>query len=207
MNGRPITLEEHQRSRMVADHYRLYDCCLETDRTAAIILTTAEIARDFIEHARLSGGFGTGLGISPGQRDRRLLARRLHGFQLLDDSRPTVCGGWDGAGGARLRIVLRELHRPGAGLVRGPPSSAPSARAVAWRRNRSPIRTTARGDISDQHVGRQSVRGLRAWLQPVWSNTVRQPCGDSPSPVDGTRTRIVAVDAASAPISSAIFRN
>ena len=46
MYGRPMTLEDHQNSRMIADPYRLYDCCLETDGAAAIVLTSAERARD-----------------------------------------------------------------------------------------------------------------------------------------------------------------
>ena len=46
MYGRPITLEDHQSSRMIADPYRLYDCCQETDGACAVILTTLERARD-----------------------------------------------------------------------------------------------------------------------------------------------------------------
>jgi acetyl-CoA acetyltransferase len=46
MCGRPMTLEDHQASPMLADPYRLFDCCLETDGAAAAVVTTAERARD-----------------------------------------------------------------------------------------------------------------------------------------------------------------
>lgn len=46
MHGRPMTLEDHQNSRMVAEPFHLFDCCLENDGACAVIVTTAERARD-----------------------------------------------------------------------------------------------------------------------------------------------------------------
>jgi acetyl-CoA acetyltransferase len=46
MNGRPMTLDEYMASPMLADPYRFFDCCLETDGAAAVIVTTTERARD-----------------------------------------------------------------------------------------------------------------------------------------------------------------
>ncbi len=45
MYGRPITLEDHQASRIIVDPFHLYDCCLETDGAAAVIVTTPERAK------------------------------------------------------------------------------------------------------------------------------------------------------------------
>ena len=42
---RPLTLEEHQASRIVIDPFHLFDCCLETDGGGALVLTSAERAR------------------------------------------------------------------------------------------------------------------------------------------------------------------
>jgi len=44
-HGRPITIEEHQASRMIADPLRLLDCCQESDGAVALIVTTVERAR------------------------------------------------------------------------------------------------------------------------------------------------------------------
>ena len=46
MNGRPMTLDDYMASPMLSDPYRLLDCCIETDGASAVIVTTAERARD-----------------------------------------------------------------------------------------------------------------------------------------------------------------
>ena len=46
MHGRPMTLDDYMASPMLADPYRFFDCCLETDGAAAVVVTSAERARD-----------------------------------------------------------------------------------------------------------------------------------------------------------------
>jgi acetyl-CoA acetyltransferase len=46
MHGKPLTMADYLASPMLADPYRVNDCCLETDGAAACIVTTVERARD-----------------------------------------------------------------------------------------------------------------------------------------------------------------
>jgi acetyl-CoA acetyltransferase len=46
MYGHPLTREEYDNSRWIAEPFHLYDCCMENDGAAAVILTSAERARD-----------------------------------------------------------------------------------------------------------------------------------------------------------------
>lgn len=43
---RPITLDDHQRSRWIVEPLRLLDCCQESDGAVAVVLTSLERARD-----------------------------------------------------------------------------------------------------------------------------------------------------------------
>ncbi|GAA3983372.1 thiolase family protein [Thermobifida alba] len=45
----PITLEDHQNSRMIADPLRLLDCCLVSNGAIAVIVTSAERAADLAQ--------------------------------------------------------------------------------------------------------------------------------------------------------------
>ena len=46
MHGRPMTLADHQASRMISSPLRLLDCSLESDGAGALVVTSADRARD-----------------------------------------------------------------------------------------------------------------------------------------------------------------
>lgn len=55
---KPITLEDHQNSRMICAPLRLLDCSLESDGGGAVLVTSAERARDFPKKPVLILGLG-----------------------------------------------------------------------------------------------------------------------------------------------------
>ena len=46
MHGRPMTLADHQASRMISSPFRLLDCSLESDGAGAVVITSLERSRD-----------------------------------------------------------------------------------------------------------------------------------------------------------------
>ncbi len=62
MYDKTLTLEDHQASRMIVDPFRLFDCSLETDGAGAIVITSAERAKDLRQPPVLISGVGTAFG-------------------------------------------------------------------------------------------------------------------------------------------------
>lgn len=62
MMRKPITLEEHQASRMIADPLRLLDCCIESDGACAVVVTTRERARHLRHPPAVIAGGAQGSG-------------------------------------------------------------------------------------------------------------------------------------------------
>ncbi|WP_200173194.1 lipid-transfer protein [Tomitella cavernea] len=59
---RPITIEDHQASRMIADPIRLLDCCQESDGGQALVIVSAERARDLPHPPAIISGAAQGVG-------------------------------------------------------------------------------------------------------------------------------------------------
>jgi acetyl-CoA acetyltransferase len=59
---RPITLQDHQDSRMIADPLRLLDCCQESDGGQALVIVSTERARDLPHPAAVISAAAQGVG-------------------------------------------------------------------------------------------------------------------------------------------------
>jgi len=60
--GKPITLEQHQASRYIAEPLHLLDCCQESDGGQAIVVVSAERAKDLPKTPAIIAGAASGSG-------------------------------------------------------------------------------------------------------------------------------------------------
>ncbi|MEV6911304.1 lipid-transfer protein [Amycolatopsis sp. NPDC051071] len=60
--GKPITLEDHQASRWVAEPLHLLDCCQESDGGVALVITSVERARDLAHRPAVIAAAAQGSG-------------------------------------------------------------------------------------------------------------------------------------------------
>ena len=89
--GKPITLEEHQASRWICEPLHLLDCCQESDGAVAMVITSAERARDLKQKPVIIKGASQGM--APGQQSMTSFYR--------DDI----------TGLPEMGVVARELYR------------------------------------------------------------------------------------------------
>jgi acetyl-CoA acetyltransferase len=108
MHGKPLDAEKYDASRWIAEPLHLFDCCMENDGAAAIVMVDAERAADFAHKPVYLLGAASGSAIaSPARPQFAVLCLgelRNGGRGSLPDGRPRPRR-------RRRGPELRELHR------------------------------------------------------------------------------------------------
>jgi acetyl-CoA acetyltransferase len=68
---RPMTIEDHQASRVISDPFRLLDCSLESDGAAAVVISAPDIAKDLRHRPVMVMGVAEGHPDSPSAISQR----------------------------------------------------------------------------------------------------------------------------------------
>lgn len=82
MFEKTMTLEQHQASPMISDPLRLLDCSLETDGATAIVMTSAERARDLPKRGVPILGIAEGHGMPPTSITHKRDMTTIEGLQV-----------------------------------------------------------------------------------------------------------------------------
>jgi acetyl-CoA acetyltransferase len=203
MRGKPMDRETYFASRMISEPLRLFDCCLESDAAAAVLVTTAERARDCphtpvqILAAGVGGGPNWGMGFlgghnMPAERYSHGNAAEL-GAELFARSGVTpadvdVAQLYD----AFTPMVVQALGDYG---FCGHDELAQFVAAGALRRGgRLPI-NTAGGSLSEAYV-----HGANLLVE-----LIRQLRGAAINQVDGAQVGFIAGGPGVAPTSAAVL--
>jgi acetyl-CoA acetyltransferase len=199
-----LTIEEHQASRLIADPFRLFDCCQENDGGGVVLVTSAERARDLAQPpvyilAGAQGGASLwGQALTSQNAPEELyttaghghLARRLYAMAGVGPADVDVALLYDHFSG----MVILQLEdygfcKPGEG---GP---FVEDGGILWQGGRKPVNTHG-GNLSEVYL-----LGLTHVAEAV-----RQLRGTSTSQVEGAEIALVTSGPTNLPSSSLLLR-
>ncbi|MCH2169854.1 hypothetical protein MK489_03635 [Myxococcota bacterium] len=199
MNGRPLTLEMHQASRMIADPYRLYDCCQESDGACAVLVTGADRAAHPVFIRGAAQGLAEGDGNDRHRRPESLWTRA--GMETIAETL------YANAGIGPEDIDVAQFYENFTGQVlmamedfgfckRGEGGPFVASGAIDWPHGELPINTSG-GNLAEAYI-----HGLSLVLEGV-----RQMRGTSTSQVENARHCLVASGPSAPPSSALILRS
>ena len=202
MGERPMTLEDHQASPMIADPHRLFDCCLESDGACAVVVTTEERARDLAKRPVeiLASEQGAPKGYAFGSFSNANIADELYATGGGEEMAGRL---WDKAGLGPRDVDVAQLYDHFTGCVlmqledygfceRGEGGPFVESGALSWHSGHLPSNTHG-GSLSEAYI-----HGLNHVVEGV-----RSLRGESASPVENAEVCLVT-SAACVP-SSAIL--
>lgn len=124
MHGRPLSSEDYDNSRWIVEPFRLFDCCMENDGAAAVILTTAERARDLKQKPAylLAASQGSDYRQAApahnapdyGTSNFKTVAKRLYDMAEIGPKDIDVCQSYENfTGGVMMSLVEHGFCEPG----------------------------------------------------------------------------------------------
>jgi len=199
MHGRPLTAEAYDQSRWIVEPFRLFDCCMENDGAAALILVSAERARDMRQRPAYL------LGVAQGSEYRN--AARGHNAPTYASSSFTTVAphlyAMAGVGPKDVSVVQSYENFTGGvlmSLVEHDFFAAEEANEFLTLENltapsgRLPLNTSG-GNLAECYM-----HGLELQIEAV-----RQLRGQSPNPVPGARVAMVISGPMVTPVSSMLI--
>ena len=202
MGDRPMTLEDHQASPMIADPHRLFDCCLESDGACAVVVTTQERARDLAKKPVeiLASEQGAPKGYAFGSFSNANIADELYATGGGEEMANRL---WGKAGLRPADVDVAQIYDHFTGCVlmqledygfceRGEGGPFIESGALSWKGGSLPTNTHG-GSLSEAYI-----HGLNHVVEGV-----RSLRGESTSPVENAEVCLVT-SAACVP-SSAIL--
>jgi acetyl-CoA acetyltransferase len=168
----PLTMQDYLASRWVAEPLRLYDCCLETDGAVALVVTSAERARDLAHVPVLISGATYGSGHTWFSNHRgdwtttaaAVMSKRLYEMAGIGPREVDVAELYD----AFTPLVLLQLED--YGFCQKGEAAALVAEGATAIGGRLPVNTHG-GHLSEGYV-----HGLNHAVEAV--NQLRWACGD-----------------------------
>ena len=201
MHGRPLTLEDHQNSRIIVDPFHLFDCCLETDGAAAVILTSPERARSlrqrpvYVMGAASGNPYrgGAGAFTAPDIASSNFqegVARTLYGRAGIEPKDVDVAQIYENFTG----MVIMSLEEHGF-CKRGEGGAFVENGTIEWPDGKLPINTSG-GNLAEAYT-----HGFE-----LVTEAARQIRGTSTCQVEGAEICLVASGPGVSPVSDLILR-
>ena len=200
----PLTVEDHQRSRLIAAPFRLLDCCQENDGGGVILVTSADRARDlavrpvYIMAAAMGGASDWGHGLTRQDAPDDLYCSAGHA-QLAERLYATA-----GVGPADVDVALLYDHFSGMVVLqledygfcaRGEGGAFVLDGSIRWPDGRLPVNTHG-GNLSEVYL-----LGLTHIAEGV-----RQLRGQSTCQVPDAEIALVTSGPSNLPTSSMLLR-
>lgn len=199
MMRKPMSMDDYLAARWVSEPLRLFDCCLESDGALAMVVTTAERARDLRKPPALVRGFSQGVG-----PDHMVMANYFTADPLDTPGRYAARDLWRNAGLGPEEIDVAQIYDAFSPLVVisleeygfcKPGDGGPFAASGALRPGGALPCNTSGGSLSEAYV-----HGMNLILEGV-----RQIRGEATTQITGCET-VFVTSGNGVPTSSLVLR-